>query len=76
MLYNVEFQLQMMERKVARAGGERSDQETKVLNAKIAKLTGQLEVVNAEHSMLQAQLKKVEDDLGEFSCAAEGLSGK
>jgi chromosome segregation ATPase len=30
LLYNVEFQLQQMERKVARAGGQRSEEETKV----------------------------------------------
>ena len=64
MLYNVEFQLQMMERKVARAGGERSDDETRVLNGRIAKLTETLEGVNAEHSMISGQVKKAEEDLG------------
>ncbi|KAK9820385.1 hypothetical protein WJX72_009778 [[Myrmecia] bisecta] len=64
MLYNVEFQLQMMERKVARAGGERSDEETRALNLRIAKLTQVLEGVNAEHAMLVAQVKKAEEDLG------------
>ena len=40
LLYNVEFQLQQMERKVARAGGVRSEEETKALNARIERLTG------------------------------------
>ena len=60
----MEFQLQMMERKVARAGGERSDDETRVLNGRIAKLTETLEGVNAEHSLLSGQVKKAEEDLG------------
>jgi coiled-coil domain-containing protein 39 len=64
LLYNVEFQLQQMERKVSRAKGERSDEEQNVLNEKIAGLTSQLEGVNEQHSMLLAQVKKAEDDLG------------
>jgi len=63
LLYNVEFQLQQMERKVARAGGVRSDEEVKALNARISKLTGVLEKVNAEHSMLLEQVKHSEEDL-------------
>ncbi|KAG2493473.1 hypothetical protein HYH03_008290 [Edaphochlamys debaryana] len=63
LLYNVEFQLQQMERKVARAGGVRSEEETRALNARIEKLTGILEGVNAEHSMLLEQVKRAEDDL-------------
>lgn len=65
LLYNVDFRLQMMERQVARAAGTRSDEETKQLNAKIAKLTEALEGVNAEHAMLTAQVKKAEEDLSE-----------
>ncbi|KAF5827559.1 coiled-coil domain-containing protein 39 [Dunaliella salina] len=63
LLYNVEFQLQQMERKVARAGGVRSDEEVRALNARISKLTGVLEKVNAEHSMLLEQVKHSEEDL-------------
>ena len=65
MLYDVEFRLQVMERHVARASGVRSDEETKKLNAKIIKLTEVLDGVNAEHSMLTAQVKKAEEDLSE-----------
>lgn len=40
---------------VQRAGGERTDDEKRALNARIEKLTSQLEGVNAEHSMLTEQ---------------------
>ncbi|KAL0035076.1 hypothetical protein WJX79_010085 [Trebouxia sp. C0005] len=63
MLYNVNFKLQIMEVQVARAGGTRTDEETKHLNAKIAKLTEVLDGVNAEHAMLTSQVKKAEEDL-------------
>jgi len=73
LLYNVEFQLQQMERKVARAKGERSDEETRALNARIKGLTTQLEGVNAQHSMLLAQVKKAEDDLSRAIRTNNGL---
>jgi coiled-coil domain-containing protein 39 len=63
LLYNVEFQLQQMERKVARAKGERSDEESNILNERIKELTAQLDGVNEQHSMLLAQVRKAEDDL-------------
>lgn len=63
LLYNVEFQLQQMERKVARAQGVRSDEETRALTARIERLTQVLEGVNAEHSMLLEQVKRAEEDL-------------
>lgn len=63
LLYHADFQIQMLERKVARAGGERSDEEKRLLNARIDKLSQELEEVNAEHAMLTQQVKKAEDDL-------------
>lgn len=63
-LYNVEYQIILMERKVSRAKGERSDVETKELTEQIQKFTSELESVNAEHALLLSQLKKAEDDLG------------
>ena len=42
---------------VARAGGVRSDEEVRALNARIAKLTSVLEEVNSEHSMLLEQVR-------------------
>lgn len=42
LIYSAEFQIQQMERKVARGMGERTDEEKQLLNAKIH----QLEVTN------------------------------
>mmetsp|Transcript_5315 Transcript_5315/g.17662 ORF Transcript_5315/g.17662 Transcript_5315/m.17662 type:complete len:868 (+) Transcript_5315:644-3247(+) len=63
LLYAAEFQIQQMERKVARAGGERSDEEKRQLNIKIDSLSRTLEEVSSEHSMLLSQVKRAEDDL-------------
>ena len=62
-LYNAEFQIQQLERKVARAGGVRSDEETRILTAKIAAITEILDERVAEHNMLTASVKRAEDDL-------------
>lgn len=62
-LYNAEFQIQALERQVARAGGARSEDETRVLNAKIAVAEGILNERKAEHDVLVASVKKAEDDL-------------
>ncbi|GLD95471.1 hypothetical protein PINS_up004116 [Pythium insidiosum] len=62
LVYNGEFQIQQMERKVARASGERSAEETKVLQAQIQVLQMELDRVKAEQSMLSAQCKKLEEE--------------
>lgn len=74
LLYNVEFQLQKMERRVARAQGERSDEETAALNSRIKVLTVQLEGVNAQHTMLLGQVRKAEDDLEHANSARTRLT--
>lgn len=38
LIYSAEFQIQKMERKVARGMGERTDEEKQLLNAKIKQL--------------------------------------
>lgn len=63
LVYNAEFQIQQLERKVARASGERSGDERKVLNAKIEELTAQLETDKAQVAMLQQQVRKLDDEL-------------
>jgi len=63
MLYNASFNVQQLERKVARAGGERSDEETRVLNQRIQKLNKILEGVNAEYNLLSSQVKLAEENL-------------
>eukprot|EP00736_Rhodelphis_marinus_P006285 Rmarinus@m.16247 len=63
LIYNADFQIQQMERKVARAQGERSDAEKKVLNEKIRALEAELKEENEKHSMLCQQVTRVHDDL-------------
>ena len=62
-LYSAEFQIQAMDRKVARASGVRSDEETRKLNAQIEVLTQQLEAKAAEHALLVGAVKRAEEDL-------------
>lgn len=57
--------MQDMERRIARAGGHRSDDEARVLNGRIQKLTETLQGVNVEHTMLLEQVKQAEVDLGD-----------
>lgn len=53
-----------MERKVARAAGERTADETDALNARIAELTAALEAARRQQAMLAEQVKRAEEDLG------------
>ncbi|KAF1335859.1 hypothetical protein FI667_g578, partial [Globisporangium splendens] len=62
LVYNGEFQIQQMERKVSRASGERSAEETKVLQSQIQVLQMELDRVKAEESVMQAQCKKLEEE--------------
>lgn len=55
----------MMERKIERASGLRSQSETKELNEAIERLATELDRVNAEHSMLMTQLKRTENHLNQ-----------
>lgn len=48
---------QEMEHRIARAGGHRSDDEARALNARIADLSKLLETVSAEHNMLTTQVR-------------------
>jgi len=63
LIYNAEFQIQQLERKVARASGERSDEEKVVLNEKIKVLQGELDKAVSKSKMLDAQVKKIQDEL-------------
>jgi len=60
LLYNVDFQLQQLERKVARAGGERSLEEKGQLEKKIKILQDQLEEQVKEQKLLNGQVKTIE----------------
>lgn len=56
LIYNAEFQIQQMERKVARGLGERSDEEKNKLNAEIAHHEAELEGARDKKKMLVAQV--------------------
>merc|ERR1719324_922202 len=60
LLCNVDFQLQQLERKVARAGGERSLEEKELLEKKIKVLQKQLEEQVKEQKLLHGQVKTIE----------------
>ncbi|KAI8473820.1 MAG: hypothetical protein J3K34DRAFT_166010 [Monoraphidium minutum] len=64
-LYDVEFALQDMERKLSRAQGHRTEDETRALRERIEGLTETLAAASAEHSMLLDQVKAAEVALGE-----------
>lgn len=83
MVYSKDFALIMLERKLARQLGHRSEDELAELHERIAQMTGSLDGILAEVSLLQGQLRHVEDNLGEFplifrvpddsACALHGL---
>lgn len=63
LVYNAEFQIQQLERKVARASGQRTDEEKKVLNAKIDELRNELAAVGDQNKMLKDQRKKLDNEV-------------
>ncbi|KAL5255367.1 hypothetical protein ACHWQZ_G014700 [Mnemiopsis leidyi] len=62
-IYNQDFQLQVLERKVARLQGERSDEEREALAEKIKLLNQQYENLADTKVFLEDQMKKLNDDL-------------
>ncbi|GBF94678.1 flagella associated protein [Raphidocelis subcapitata] len=72
-LYDVEYALQDMERKLSRAQGHRTEDETRALRERIEQLTGTLEGVAAEHSMLVEQVKAAEVALQDSRRANEAF---
>ncbi len=63
LVYNQEYQLQLLERKISRAQGERSNEEKAILTEKIQILTRDLDKETQKRSLLDVQLKKIEDDV-------------
>ncbi|XP_043926116.1 coiled-coil domain-containing protein 39 [Protopterus annectens] len=62
-LYNQDFQIQQMERRMARMKGDVNIEEKHVLEAKIAELTKTLEEKSDTYNLLSAQHKKLQDDV-------------
>lgn len=73
LLYTADFQIQQLERKVARASGERSDDEKRQLNQRIVSLESTLEEVAHDHSMLANQVKVTSDSLGQATRTKQHL---
>ncbi|MBN3319607.1 CCD39 protein, partial [Atractosteus spatula] len=62
-IYNQDFQIQMLERKMSRLKGEVNTEEKQALEARVAELTHSLEEKKKIASLLTAQLKKLQDDI-------------
>jgi len=62
-IYNAEFQIQQLERKISRASGVRTDDEKKVLNARIEELKLELDTHEKEYAMLTTQSRKLTIEL-------------
>jgi len=73
LVYVAEFQLQLMERKVARASGVRSVQEQTELKKKIAELTAQLDQQTSIFNTLSSQGKRLSNDLKRAKRQSEEL---
>eukprot|EP01041_Mallomonas_annulata_P001570 gene1570-3037_t len=63
LLYNAEFQIQQIERKVARGLGERSDEEKKQLKQDIDSLEQELQGGKDKMKMLTAQIRKLQNEV-------------
>ncbi|KAJ3076829.1 Coiled-coil domain-containing protein 39 [Podochytrium sp. JEL0797] len=73
LLYAQEFQIQQLERKVRRAQGDRTDEEKDILMKKIEELNLQLEDLTKKFNLINAQLKKSQEDLRQSKRKMENL---
>lgn len=67
LLYAVDFQSQLMQRKVARVSGERTVEEKDEFNRKVEQLDKQLEEQKSLHAILSAQIKRQDAELKNVS---------
>merc|ERR1719222_636959 len=63
LLYAVDFQSQLMQRKVARVSGERTIEEREEFNKRIEKLDKDMEEQKSLHKILSDQIKRQDADL-------------
>jgi chromosome segregation ATPase len=63
LLYNAEYQIQLMERKVARARGERTLEEKKDLQKDIDEASKKNSDIKTQYKILNESVKKLNDDL-------------
>ncbi len=76
LLYNAEFQIQQIERKIARGMGERSDDEKIELKKQIENLEHTIESIREKRKVLQQQNRKLTNELAGFKTQKEDLSQK
>ena len=76
LLYNAEFQIQQIERKIARGMGERSDEEKLNLKNQIEALEKTLEDGREKRKMLNTQSRKLNNELVAFRQKKEDLGEK
>jgi chromosome segregation ATPase len=76
LLYNAEFQIQQVERKIARGMGERSDEEKRSLKATIEDLEGKRQAIGEKRKMLQQQVRKLTNELTNGKLTKERLEVK
>ncbi|XP_078482846.1 coiled-coil domain-containing protein 39-like [Ciona intestinalis] len=62
-IYNQDFTVQQLERRLAHMQGDVNTEERKELEAKIEQLTKTLDEKNAVHTLLTTQLKRLQDDI-------------
>nr|XP_014341535.1 PREDICTED: coiled-coil domain-containing protein 39 isoform X2 [Latimeria chalumnae] len=62
-IYNQDFQIQQLERRISRLKGEINTDEKRGLKLKVAELTRSLEEKTNIYNLLIAQLKKLQDDI-------------
>jgi len=67
LLYNAEYQIQLMERKVQRARGERTAEEKRDLELEIKKAEEEYQQKVEEHKLLSKSIRQLDDDLRAIS---------
>lgn len=63
LVYNQEYQLQQLERKISRAQGDRTSEEKQILTTKIQELSSELDKNNDVYNLLLLQQKKILEDV-------------
>jgi chromosome segregation ATPase len=76
LLYNAEFQIQQIERKIARGMGERSDEEKLELKKQISGLEEQMDSLKEKRKLLQQQNRKLQNELANLRTKKESLSDR
>jgi UDP-glucose:O-linked fucose beta-1,3-glucosyltransferase len=62
LIYNQDFQIQQLERKIRRIQGERTDEEQEALTKKIKELQDELDALTSRANLLNSQFKRSLDD--------------